>query len=238
MKHILFSILFLLSSLQGFALTLLEEFQKAETGDFAVFEQQKQITLFRIAEKTDKDLVIEEVAATTTTLDPKTINWQEWLSKGAPGHTSWILSRFSLKDSKLQSIFSYSANEWIETDAAFVFLPTLFNLPLMQVAQDEKKRIGPPPEAGEPDRRRLWSPKVVFNGQAYTPPCQVLRAVWPKDATELSGKVIYLYIPESQTVEHPHYLDYFPYWVEIAGSISKVKLRVIDSGKGLTSPAR
>ena len=68
----------------GVALTLLDEFQKAETGDFAVFEQQKQITLFRIAEKTDKDLVIEEVAATTATLDPKTINWQAWLSQGAP----------------------------------------------------------------------------------------------------------------------------------------------------------
>ena len=118
------------------------------------------------------------------------------------------------------------------------FLPTLFNLQLVPVPQDERKRIGVPPEAGEPDRRKFWTPKVVFEGQTYTPPCQVLRAEWPKDATELSGKVIYLYIPECQTTKPPCCLDYFPYWVEIVGNISKVKLRVINSGKGLTSPAK
>ena len=92
-------------------------------------------------------------------------------------------------------------------------------------------------ESGEPDLRKLWTPKVIFNGKTYTPPFQVFRARWPKDTTELSDKIIELYIPKPEKQEPPECLDYFPYWVEIVGKISKVKLRVIDSGQGLPSPA-
>ena len=240
---LLLSISACLLSIPAFAITLLDEFSKAKEGDFAVFEQQKQITLFRIAKKTDKELIVEEVTATAK---PADLNWQAWLTQGAPMHTSWTLSRFDLATGAIQSIYSYGTNEWIQTDGArdvtLTFLPTLFTLPLVVVLENDRKRIGPPPESGESDRRKLWVPKAIFQGKANLVPFYVFRVEWPKDVTELSGKVIYLYIPgsneskknERQTDEC---LNYFPYWVEVVGKISKVKLRVIDSGKNLTSPA-
>ncbi len=232
-----------LLTIPAFGITLLDEFSKAKEGDFAVFEQQKQITLFRIAKKTDKEMTIEEVTATAK---PADLNWQAWLTKGAPTHTSWTLSRFDLTTGTIESIYSYGTNEWIQTDstgnATFTFLPTLFTLPLVAVAENDRKRIGPPPESDEHDRRKLWVPKAIFQGKAHLVPFYVFRVEWPKDVTELSGKAIYLYIPyskenQSGKFENNDCLNYFPYWVEVVGKISKVKLRVIDSGKNLTSPA-
>ena len=221
---------------QLFATTLLDKFKNSHEGDFAVFEQQKQITLFRIAKKTDQEMVVEEVTATA---QPADSNWQEWLTDGAVTHTSWTLSRFNLSTGAIESIYSYGTNEWIQADGAkeatFTFLPTLFTLPLVSVADKDRKRIGPPPEAGDQERRKLWVPKVIFQGKIETLPFHVFRVEWPKDVTELSGKTIYLYLPEDS--KNSDCLDYFPYWVEVIGKVSKVKLRVIDSGKNLTSPA-
>jgi hypothetical protein len=229
MAQLLFLLCFLFLPLQGFALTLGDEFKKAEIGDFVVFEHQKLITLLRIAEKDEKTLGIEEITAPRNTIDPKTISWKDWVSKGAEHHTSWIVTNFDPQTYKVQSTISIDSHEPVDTAALFQFLPTLLNLELRNVPQDERKRIGPPPMGDEPDFRKLWLPQVVFEGKIIHPEFQVCTTKWPADGSELTGKTIYLYIPHSKEC-----LSYFPYWVEVSGKFHNVKLRVIDSGKNLT----
>lgn len=208
--------------------TLGDEFKKAEVGDFIVFQHQKHITLLRIAEKDEKSLAVEEITTQESSVDPKTISWESWLENFAPGHTSWIVSRFNLPDFAVESVFSYTTNEWIGNEPLFQFLPTLLNLPLEPVKKEDRKRIGPPPSEGEIDFRKEWLPKIIFNAKVIPTECHVFKTSWPKDGGELAGKTLYLYIPISKEC-----LNYFPYWIEIAGRLAKVKLRVIDSGKGL-----
>jgi hypothetical protein len=48
-----------------------------------------------------------------------------------------------------------------------------------------------------------------------------------------SGKSIEVYVPH----ENNKYPSYFPYWLQISGLISNAKVRIIDSGTGMISPA-
>ena len=58
------------------------------------------------------------------------------------------------------------------------------------------------------------------------------RTRWIKDDSELSGKVIDIYLPK----DADKHLSYFPYWLQISGVVGKAKVRIIDSGLGLRSP--
>ena len=57
--------------------------------------------------------------------------------------------------------------------------------------------------------------------------------VWPHDGTEFfSGREIVIYTPE----EEASYPSHFPYWIELTPAPIEQKIRVIDSGRGLSSP--
>ena len=46
--------------------------------------------------------------------------------------------------------------------------------------------------------------------------------------------MIEVYVPH----ESNKYPAYFPYWLQISGMVGKAKVRIVDSGSQLASPAR
>lgn len=234
MKFIYNLLLLSLFSCSLFSETLLDKFQEANVGDFVVFAHNKEVTLLRIAAMNDTSFVIEEITALEKSL-PKEPNWQNWLDTNAPYNTAWIFSTFDRKTGRLLSTYSYTTAEWIEQDPQFAFMPTLLTLPFKKVPLKDRKKIGVAPYGDERDTRKFWVPQVFFDGKEVHPPIDVFEVKWPQDSTDLSGKIIDLYFPQKQDTAPA--LFYFPYWVEIRGKIGRVKIRVIDSGRNLTSSA-
>jgi len=233
MKYFLSILFFILTSPLS-ALTLSDEFRRAEVGDYVVFLEQKHLTLFRIASRDETHLGIEEITTQEKNIDVNTVVWQKWLRDGAPHHTSWTLSLLDFTTGQITASYSYSTNEWQGDQTIVSFLPTLLKLPLESVPVEQRKKIGVAPDAGDRDFRKLWTPKVIFNREVIPQvPFDVYRAEWPDDESELRGKVVLLYLPRGQEC-----LNYFPYWIEVVGLVGRVKLRVIDSGKALDSPQR
>jgi hypothetical protein len=195
----------------------------AAPGDFIVYQYKSHITLVRIAKHSPNELVIEEITA------PKgDYNWQEWLNKNAPEHTSWTIT--TLEPTTLKTLSSYSLDEpsaVATTDLQF--LPTLLKLQLQSIPTDEQKKIGAEPMAGEVDMRKIWHPKIMWKGKSIDIPIDAFKAMWPKDESELAGKIIEVYIPQKEA------LSYFPYWIEIGSGPLKAKVQAIDSGSGLSS---
>jgi hypothetical protein len=228
--RILFLLLFIVQS-SLFAHTLSDELRGAQVGDYVVFSEQKHIILFRIASLQD-DFIVEEIAIPESSCDPAKINWQEWLSKYAPGNSSRTITYIDKTTGAIKKMYSICEGEWIEQKPLFPFLPALFALPLEKVPNQERKLAGPTPLEGEQDFRKLWNPKAVFEKKVIQNVAwDVFRTRWPKDASELSEKAILLYFPRSSEC-----LSYFPYWIELTDGFGKVKVRVIDSGKTLISP--
>src|SRR5581483_3638343 len=119
-------------------------FQEAKPGDYVVFYHDKEITLLRVGERSEKELVIEEITANEKAVS-KEQNWQEWILEGAPNHTSWLISSFDIHNGKSLSTYSVAINEWTEPDQILSFLPTLLKLPMKEAPLDARKRIGPTP---------------------------------------------------------------------------------------------
>ena len=221
---------FLLLPLQLLALDLKEEVKKAEKGDFIVYAYKQSVVLCLIRENTPPMLVVEEISAP---LDQTQTNWQEWISKQAPGHTSWTISRINITDGNIASIFSVDARSFLNSNPAFQFLPTLISLQLHRIEPYDRKYIGAAPLAGEQDLRSLWLPKIIFQGKQIFPLINAYRVRWPKDESELSGKPIDIYLVASDTSGGA--LTYLPYWIEVL-SVAKAKISALDSGKNLSSP--
>lgn len=205
---------------------LKQEIRKAESGDFVVYAYKQQLTLLRVASNDGKELVVEEISAP----NPEIKKWQEWLSTGAPGHSSWTVSHIAIDNGAVKSVYNVDEKAYVTTPITFPFLPTLLTTPLSPIESSARKYIGAQPLAGEVDLRRLWFPKIIFEGQAIETPIEVYRLVWPRDDSELSGKSLDLYFPTTKAI------SYLPYWIEMSVISGKIKISAIDSGKGLTSP--
>ena len=210
-----------------FADTLLDAFKDAHAGDFVVYEYQKQITLLLIKEKNEKEVVFEEISAPQAIVDSYKSKWKTWVQEGAPSHTSWTIATMTLPAGAITSIYSFDTRTLITQDQAFSFLPILLQRPLHEVEPYQRKYVGPPPEPGEQDFRKLWYPKIVYEGELIHPGIQARRIFWPQDGSDLSGKTIDLYLAEKPAI------TYFPYWIETSLGIKKMKLYVIDSGHNL-----
>ncbi len=215
----------ILLPLQLAATTL--QIEDAKPGDFIVYGYKESLVLVRVREYKAPHLVFEEINA------PKQANstdWQAWISKNAPGHTSWTISRIDLETHKVDSIFSVDEKMFTDSNPAFQFLPTLLTLKLEPIDRAARKRIGIEPQSGEPDVRRLWQPKIIYEGKEISPPVSAYTTKWPADDSELSGKTIDIYL-----VQNPA-LTYLPYWIEVSGGVQKAKISALDSGRNLTSP--
>ena len=224
MRKLFLILIFICSAiLEG---SLLDNMQKATSGDFIVTAQGKNITLFHIHAKKNDTLTIEEITAPSSCVKSAPGVWKTWISQRAPGHTAWILYTIDLKTGKLLSSYSVMRQARQDVAGANNFLTTLLNLKLEPIPPRQRKKLGA--------SFTLWQPKMVVEGKTI-PKVQfdAWRTQWPKDQTDLSERSIDVYIPH----ESDKYPSYFPYWLEISGMVGSAKIRIIDSGSGLISPA-
>lgn len=216
--------------LQGKELILKENLQLAQPGDYLVISASKTQTLMHIHSKRNQFLSIEEITVPSNKSPSK--NWKEWIQQGAPGNTSWVMYDIDLSSGEMTRYYSFSKKNWFEIPEADNFLYKLLNLKFVDIPDNARKRIGPKSDFG-PDMRSVWQPSMVVEGQTIKGiKFDAWRTKWPKDGSELSSKVIEVYLPS----DSQRYPAYFPYWLQIQGTIGKAKVRIIDSGSHLQSP--
>ncbi len=213
---------------QPASLTLEQRFVHAQAGDFIVTAQENNYSLLFIRSITADTLLLEEISVPAHQVDVKKIQWKEWVSNKAPGHTSWTLYEIDRKSDKLIECFSFSKNGWLFLDESEQFLTRLLSLQLNLVPNKDRKKIGPLPVSNEEDRRALWNPPLIVEGKKIAKPSfDVLKVQWPDDNSRLSCCNIELYFAN----DFP-----FPYWLEVQSPHYAFKMRTIDSGHNLFSP--
>jgi hypothetical protein len=174
---------------------------------------------------------LEEVSIPSSHVNTKTIDWRNWLIEKAPGHTAWTLYEIDLKGGQVLECFSCSKNGWIFLDDQEQFFAKLLTLPFSRLLDAQKKKIGPPPAAGETDHRKTWAPPLIIEGKKISRPAfDVLRSLWPDDNSQLSSCAIDLYF-DAEHAQFP-----FPYWIEVKSPHYAFKIQTFDSGHDLPSP--
>lgn len=210
-------------------IVLKNNLQQAKPGDYLVISCNKTLTLMHMANKEDHVLTIEEIAVAE---NHQPSNWKEWVSKDAPGNTSWVKYEIDLTSGKMLRYYSYTKKNWYEISDADNFLSKLLTLKMSKIGDRARKRVGPKPFSG-PDMRPLWQPRLIVEGKPIEGvEFDAWKTDWPKDGSDLSNKTIEVYLPR----DSQRYPSYFPYWLQINGAVGKAKIRIIDSGSQLKSP--
>ncbi|MBS0627534.1 MAG: hypothetical protein JSS09_04915 [Verrucomicrobia bacterium] len=220
---------FHLSSLSSF--TVADRLQEAQKGDYIVTEQDKNYSLLLIREKNETCIVFEEVSIPCHKIHLPGMDWPDWISLGAPGHSSWIQYEIDPHTLKLIECYSCSKKGWLYVEESEHFFSKLLSLSLTKVPTEEKKKIGPAPAFGEPDQRPFWTPTIFSNDKKIKIPCESWKAFWPKDDTLLSSCRITLHFP-------PKEQSFFPIWIEANNGHFNYSIRGIHFGKNLTSPIK
>lgn len=231
--HRILLILALLAQPVLSALTLQDRMLEAQAGDFIVAAQDKSYTLIHVTDRRADRILIQELTAPQNTINVKPGFWKEWLAQGAPGHSSWIVYEMDTHTCSVKELYDATRKQWVPLNEGDHLLATLLKLDLSQVPDHLRRRVGPNPLPGELDRRPFWNPPLYFDGQKVSgATLKAWKGYWPMDGTELAGKAVILYLPDSG------YLSFFPYWIEVAGGIARAKLRIKDSGRGLAGPTK
>lgn len=211
-------------------LVLRDNLQQAKAGDYIVVARNKNYTLLLIADHQSNRLVFEEITVPLNQLPQCAHSWKNWVENNAPGNTCWVRYDIDLRSGQMTGLYSYTTGNWYDTTTADNWLTTLLNLQFYRVPDRERKKTGAHATASNP---AFWQPKMVFEGQVVEGTTfNAWKTRWPKDNTDLSNKVIEIYLPQD-TYRFP---AYFPYWLQISGLIGKAKVRVVDSGSNLASP--
>lgn len=226
-----FKILFILSLLFSliasplFSLSLKERFLKAKAGSYIVIESQDLLTLMRIHSVKEEFLYLEEISTPAQSLPAKEKNWNNWIAKKAPSHSSWLLYEIDLEKATLSSCYDIDQNTHIDITNQPSFLATLMNLKLTELTKENRKKIGPRPSEDSADNRKIWNPPKIVEGKKIASyPFEAFRTSWPSDGSELSSRTIDVYLDEND----PSFP--FPYWIEIGDTHNVLKIRVVDSG--------
>lgn len=223
MKWLFFALIFPMAL---FAQTLKERFYKARPGDYVVTLQAKNYSLLRVHGLKGACLTLEEITIPEEDSKQRSWNWKEWADKGAPGHTAWVLYEIDLEKDKLLKCYSkVKMASLYPEEADYLFLKFL-SLPLHRLNESERKKVGPPPQDGEADRRKLWNPTLTVDGKMILKPTfEVLQAKWPNDDSPLDSCFVEFYIDQSRPFP-------FPYLIEIKSSHYAFKILMVDSGNG------
>jgi hypothetical protein len=225
---------FVLATQLIFSLSWKEKFQgyaPSARGSFVVTEHQKTVSFLRIYACQDSLLFLEEINIPAHTLGNNPVDWDQWLTNKAPHHTSWLLYQIDLNQCTITDCYSFSRNSYISLHHQQSFLTTLMTLPLQTVPLKDRKKIGVASSHEDLDTRKIWNPPKILEGKRYIHPrFEMMHAKWPKDDSELSGKLIDLYFDQDQP------LFPFPYWIEVGDGHNVFKIRVIDSGCSLAFP--
>jgi hypothetical protein len=213
-------------------LTLKENFQKALPGDYIVVSFNKTDTLMHIYDKEYPIMTIEEITIPENSAKEQKIKWKEWIEKEAPGHSCWVMYEIDVQTGEMLRYYSFTKKGWFTIPDADNFLSKLLNLRLTKTPDRARKKIGPRPSSG-PDMRAIWEPRMIVNGKVMKEvKFDAWQTQWPRDQSELSGKLIEIYLPQNSQL----YPSYFPYWLQVTGAVGKAKVRIIDSGRDLKSP--
>lgn len=219
-------IFFILVPTLGFSTSLKERFYKANPGDYIVTLQSKTYSVLKVHSLKGTSLVLEEISMPEEEFTPSEISWKEWVKKGAPGNTSWILYEIDMQQNKLIKCYSKKKMTLIYPEESDYLFAKFLSLQLRRVKDEDRKRIGPPP-LGEEDFRKLWNPQLIMEGKAISKPAfEVMQTKWPNDGTLLSNCLIDFYLDLSSPFP-------FPYWIEIQSTHYTLKVRVVDSGHGM-----
>lgn len=211
-------------------LLLKDNLQKAHPGDFIVTAQGKNYNLLHIVAKTPANLTIEEISIPAAKIPKQDFSWKNWLNQGAQSSTSRVAYHIDTHSGAMRNFYVLKQGVWHEASLQSNFLSTLLNLPFQHVPLEQRRRVGRSVRTGANDRRPLWQPKLIVDGQTIEGiRFNAWQTVWPKDGTDLAGKSIEVYLPE----EGSNYPSYFPYWLQISGLVGNAKIRIVDSGMGL-----
>lgn len=229
---LLINILYFSLSAQTEELLLRDNLKRAVSGDYMVISVNKTETLLFMKQKQGDILTIEEVAVPEGKR-PGGMPWKEWIANKAPGNTSWVMYDIDLRNGQMLHYYSYTKRNWFEIPDQDNFLSKLLNLKLTKMPDSARKRVGPKSASG-PDVRPLWQPRMIVDGQVLTGVLfDAWRTKWPRDGSDLSGKSVEVYLPKDSL----RYPSYFPYWLQVNGAVGKAKIRIIDSGSAMKSPA-
>jgi len=229
LKHLL---LFLLCFSPLFGSLFEERLSSATPGDYLVVEGGKMITLLSVRTITPNSLILEEISAPTQNLKQIPVSWKEWVASRAPGHTSWSAIEIERKTGEILECYSFSRATWIPVTSKESLIATLMQLPIQKVPDEKRKKIGPPPQAGEMDLRKPWQPAACFEGKSKERIlCDVYETSWPDDGSPLSGNTIQLYF--DRTSHFP-----LPLWIQIDATAASFSMKTLDAGQHLTSPHR
>jgi hypothetical protein len=236
MQKILYALCLLfcfLTSLNAEDMYLRNNLRWAKVGDFIVTNQNKVYTVLLIDHLADQEIGIEEITVPMNCVNLAEFSWKNWIAQSAPGNTSWVRYLIDVSSGQMKEYFSYTKNGWYTIAEGDNFLSTLLNLKLKKVSVTERNKVGARPRRGATDNRPYWQPKLTFEGRVIQGvQFDAWRTFWPKDSSELSGKIIEVYVPQNLG-EYP---AYFPYWLQVSGIVGKAKVHIIDSGRG--APAR
>lgn len=227
-QRIFFIILFFISLSLFAEENIKDRLFKADDGDFIVTElgKMRTILIFRKIEK--NKLLLEEI--TVPSHDSKKItSWKKWVKNLAPGHIAWNMYEIDLENDQMLESFSFSKSAWFTIDDQYSLFTTLLKLPFTLLPYEKRKKIGPPPNFEEMDRRSVWNPPMIVEGEKISYPSFIVyETKWPKDNTELSNKRMELYFDIEGKFP-------FPFWIQVYGAHGSAYLKVIDTGKNLVS---
>jgi hypothetical protein len=225
---------FFIVAVEASPLYLRDNLKLAKTGDYIVTAQNKNYTLLHIYDRKNDTMTIEEITVPSNRFPRSIHSWKQWISQRAPGNTSWVMYTLNVTTGQMLEFYSLSKNAYYDTSQADSFLTTLLNLRLDPVLLEDRKRVGIPPFPGMTDRRPFWQPRMIVDGQEVRGVAfSAWQTEWPRDGSDLEGKFIEVYVPE----KNDFYPSYFPYWLQISGMIGSAKIRIVDSGSQMQSPA-
>ena len=209
-------------------LYLKDNLKQARIGDYIVTSACKNLTLLHIYDKNDSILTIEEISVPQKY---RPDNWKSWVSSNAPKHSQWVLYEINLQTGRRIRSYSFTKGYWFEIADSDDLLSKILNLKLTKIPESSRKKIGPKPKSG-PDMRLTWQPTLIHDGKAIRGiSFDAWRTKWPIDQSDLSGKLIEVYVPQ----DNQRFPSYFPYWLQIHGAMGKANIRIIDSGTQLQS---
>ena len=229
MRFLFFFLLTILSLSSLHAFKMADRLLEAEKGDYIVTAQDKNYSLLLLREKTTTSIVFEEVSIPCNKIYLPGMDWADWVSLGAPGHSSWIQYEIDPRTLELVECYSCSKKGWLYMEESEHFFSKLLSLNLIKVPQEERKKIGHPPAPGEPDQRPFWTPTLASSSKKVKIPCETWKTSWPKDDTLLSSCRITLYFPSKEK-------SFFPLWIEANNGHFSYSIRGIHLGKNLISP--
>jgi hypothetical protein len=234
-KFLAFFILFsLTTSAWCEDLFLRDNLRRAKVGDYIVTSQNKNYTLLHIYDKTDHSLTIEEITAPAQRIPKSFSSWKDWVAQKAPGNTSWVMFKLDISKGQIVNYFSLTKNAWFDLSQSNIFLTTLLNLKFNRVPVENRRLLGMAARVNSPENEAFWQPRMIFNGNEVPGVTfEAWQTRWPADGSDLSGKTIEVFIPR----ENDCYPSYFPYWLQIKGMIGNAKIRIIDAGNHMLSPA-